>query len=189
MTQFASRHHVAGHRAAPRLAFILFTAVAIVAVACGDNGASNLAPGTPGARSSNGTGNSGGNGGNSPQGGKTSSPAAGDTFSLTVHVVSGQSAADTNSGVPVPGAAIRISKTVWTFIRGNGGDTLSGADVEVGTGATDANGDIHFDKLSLDLYRIQADGPTGSGLESRWVKRELLHVANVRVPLVLTKAP
>lgn len=190
MTQFASHHHLVGQRAVGRLAFILLASVAIVAAACADNGASNLAPGSPGAQSSSGTGNSDGNsGGNSTQGGKTSSPAPGDTFSLTVHVLRGASAADTINGAPVSGAAVRISKTVWTYIHGNGADTMSGADVEVGTGSTDANGDIRFDKLSLDLYRIQADGPTGSGLESRWVKRELLHVANVRVPLVLMQAP
>ena len=151
-------------------------------------GLSNVAPGATGSQSSSGAGNSDGNGGNSRQGGNTSSRAPGDTFSLIVHVVRGSSTTDTSGG-PVSGAAVRISKNVWTFIHGNGGDTISGADVDVATGGTDANGDIRFEKLSPDLYRIQADGPTGSGLASRWVKQELLHVANVRVPLVLTKAP
>ena len=189
MTQFAAHHHPAGHRAirgraVARLAFILLTPVAM-AVACSDNAGSGLAPGASGAPSSSTNGNSGGN---STQGGQ-SSPAAGDTFSLTVHVMGGASVTDTINGVPVSDAAVRISKTVWTFIHGNGADTMSGADVEVATGRTDANGDIRFEKLSPDLYRIQADGPAASGLESRWVKREVLHVAAVRVPLVLLKAP
>jgi hypothetical protein len=115
------------------------------------------------------------------------SPTAGDTFSLTVHVMRGSSTTDTINGVPVSGAAVRISKTVWTFIHGNGADTMSGADVEVATGGTDANGDIRFEKLSADLYRIQADGPAGSSLESRWIKREV-RLAERRV-LVLMKAP
>jgi len=188
MTQFASHYHLVGQRAVrgravARLAFILLASIAIAAAACTDNSDSGLAPDGHGA-------NAGGDvGGNSTQGGKTSSPAPGDTFSLTVHVVKGSSTTDTINGVPVPGAAVRISKTVWTFIHGNGADTMSGADVEVATGGTDANGDIRFEKLSPDLYRIQADGPTGSSLESRWLKREVLLVANVRVPLVLMKAP
>ena len=184
MTQFASHYHLVRRRAVARLAFILLTSVAIAAAACTDNAASALAPDAPGANS--GTGNFGGD---STHGGKTSSPTAGDTFSLTVHVLAGASTTDTINGFPVPGAAVRLSKTVWTFIHGNGADTMSGADVEVATGRTDANGDIRFEKLSADLYRIQADGPTGSSLESRWIKREVLLVANVRVPLVLMKAP
>jgi hypothetical protein len=172
-----------GVRTVARLAFILLTPIAIAA-ACTDNAASALGPDARGANSG-----AGDLGGNSTQGGKTSSPTAGDTFSVTVHVLAGASTTDTINGVPVPGAAVRISKTVWTFIHGNGADTMSGADVEVATGRTDAKGDIRFEKLSADLYRIQADGPAGSSLESRWLKRELLLVANVRVPLVLVKAP
>ena len=183
MTQFASHYHLVRRRAVARLAFILLTPIAIAA-ACTDNAASGLAPDAPGANSG-----AGDLGGNWTQGGKTSSPAAGDTFSLTVHVLAGASITDTINGVPVPGAAVRLSKTVWTFIHGNGADTMSGHYVEVTTATTDANGDIRFEKLPADLYRIQADGPTGSGLESRWLKREVLLVANVRVPLVLMKAP
>jgi hypothetical protein len=66
---------------------------------------------------------------------------------------------------------------------------MAGTQVDVATATADANGDVRFDRLSLDLYRIEGDPPASSGLESRAVKVPLDRVANVRVPLILTKAP
>lgn len=166
------------HAVLPRLALAMLVPVAIGISACdtGKNPAGLFAGGP--------------NAGSDDQGGSTRTPTPADSFTLTVHVGSGISITDTVHSVPVAGATVALSKTVWKFItHGTGADTVAGTEVQVASGTTDANGDVRFEKLSLDLYRIQADGPADSGLESRWVKAELVHVANVRVPLILTRAP
>src|SRR3954463_7821667 len=108
--------------AAIRLSLAIVLPVAI-ATACGDNRIAGL---------TSGDGSSGGNNGNTSSGTSGSgtntqgSPTAADTFSLVVHVTTRPPAGDSLQGPPVSGATTTISKTEWTLIHGNGGDTASG---------------------------------------------------------------
>jgi hypothetical protein len=148
------------HSAVIRLSLALVLPVAI-ATACSDSGLSGVSPrDNPVA----GTGNSGaGTGsGTSTQG----SPSAADTFSLVVHVIVRGPSGDTLHGTPVAGATATLTKTEWTFIHGNGGDTMSGRTVTVGSKPTDANGDAQFDHLSPDLYHVTAIRPGSAALDS-----------------------
>ena len=88
------------------------------------------------------------------------------------------------------GATATLTKTEWTFIHGNGGDTLSGRTVTVGSKTTDANGDAQFDHLPADLYRVTATRPGNNGLDSGVVQTvQLLTVAKAFVPVVLRPLP
>src|SRR4029079_12297592 len=111
-----------------------------------------------------GTGNSGaGTGsGTSTQG----SPSAADTFSLVVHVSVRGPTGDTLHGTPVAGATATLTKTEWTFIHGNGGDTMSGRTLTVGSKTTAGNGEAHFDPRPADLYRVTARRPGSGALDS-----------------------
>jgi hypothetical protein len=164
------------------LAMILPVAIAI---ACTDNHIAGVSGGgsSIGADGNPGSGTSGS--GTNTQG----SPTAADTFNLLIHVTIRPTTADTLHGTPVAGATATLTKTEWTFIHGNGGDTMSGHTVTVGRATTDANGDARFDKLPADLYRVIAAGPTGSGLDSGVATIELLHVANGVLPITLRRAP
>ena len=178
------------HAPLARLALGLSLPVAIAISGCGDS--NNPAGLSAGGGSSGNGGQSGSSGGTSGQGnnGTRTPPTAADSFTLSVHVGSGPSITDADHSIPVAGAAVSIFKTEWTFItHGTGADTMSGREVQVGSAITDSEGNVRFEKLSQDLYRIQADGPADSGLESRWVRAELLRQANVSVPLILKKAP
>jgi len=172
------------HRALIRLSVAVVLPVAI-ATACSDSGLSGVAPSDNGLV---GTGNSGaGTGsGTNTQG----SPSAADTFSLVVHVIVRGPTGDTLHGTPVAGATATLTKTEWTFIHGNGGDTMSGRTVTVGSKTTDANGDAQFDHLPADLYRVTARRPGSGALDSAVAARvQLLNVSKAFVPIVLRPLP
>jgi len=165
-----------------RLSLAVVLPVAI-ATACSDNGTSGVAPSDP----SLGTGNPGSSGSGTSTPG---SPSAADTFSLTVHVIVRGPTGDTLHGTPVAGATATLTKTEWTFIHGNGGDTMSGRTVTVGSKTTDANGDAQFDHLPADLYRVTATRPGNNGLDSGVVQTvQLLNVSKAFVPVVLRPLP
>jgi hypothetical protein len=164
-----------------RLSLAIVLPIAI-ATACSDKQPTGLSSGD---NSSIGTGGNSGSGtsgsGTNPQG----SPTAADTFSLIVHVTIPTTIGDTLHGTPVAGATTTISRTEWTFIKGNGGDTMSGHTVIAGRATTDANGDAHFDQLPADVYHIIAKGPDGSGLDSGFSNIVLVNVAKGFVPIML----
>ena len=166
-----------------RLSLAVVLPVAI-ATACSDSGISGVSPGSD---PSLGTGNAGSSGsGTSTQG----SPAAADTFSLIVHVIVRGPTGDTLHGTPVAGATATLTKTEWTFIHGNGGDTMSGRTVTVGSKTTDANGDAQFDHLSADLYRVTATRPGSNAPDSGAAQMvQLLNVSKAFVPVVLRPLP
>jgi hypothetical protein len=151
-----------------------------IATACGDNRIVGVGSGDHSSLGAGGTESGIGGSGTNSQG-----SAAADTFSLVVHVTVPSTTADTLHGTPVAGATATLTKTEWTFIKGNGADTMSGHTVTVGHANTDANGDARFDKLPPDLYRATVTGPTGSGLDAATATLELLHVANGFLPITL----
>jgi hypothetical protein len=149
-----------------------------IAAACGDNRIVGVGSGD---RSTLGTGAGIGGSGTNTQG----PSAAADTFSLVVHVSVRPTGADTLHGAPVAGATATLTRTEWTFIKGNGADTMSGHTVNVGSANTDANGDARFDKLSPDLYRATVTAPEGSGLDAGTATIELVRVAKGFLPIAL----
>ena len=164
-----------------RLSLAVVLPVAI-ATACGDNGISALSPSTD---PSLGTGNTG-----PGTSGSGSSRSAADTFSLIVHVIVRSPTGDTLHGTPVAGATATLTKTEWTFIHGNGGDTMSGRTVTVGSKTTDANGDAQFDHLPADLYRVTATRQGSNGADSGVAQTvQLLNVSKAFVPIVLRPLP
>lgn len=149
-----------------------------IATACSDNGNSVVSP------QDNpllGAANGGSGSGTNTQG----SPTAADTFSLIVHVTMRQPGADTLHGTPVAGVTATLTKTEWTFIHGNGGDTMSGKTVTVGSKQTDANGNAQFDQLSADLYRVLVTRPGSNSPDSVASSIQLINVAKAVVPVVL----
>jgi hypothetical protein len=164
------------HNAVIRLSLAALLPLAM-ATACTDSGISGLASGDD----APGTGGAGTSGGTNTQG----APTAADTFSLTVHVTVPSTSGDTLHGTPVAGASVTLTRTEWTFIHGNGADTMSGHTVTVGTKTTDANGDVQFDRLPGDLYRV-AVTRSGSTIPDSVVSTiELLHVAKGFLPITL----
>lgn len=159
----------------------LFIVPAAIAIACSDNTPAGLKSGDG---SSLGSGTSGG-GISGPGANTQGSSTAADTFSLVVHVTVRPAGGDTTHGSPIAGATATLTKTQWTFIKGNGADTMSGTTVTVGRAITDANGDARFDQLPADLYRANVAAPEGSGLGSSASSIELLHVAKGFLPIVL----
>ena len=159
-----------------RLSLAVVLPVAI-ATACGDSGIAGVSP-------TNGPSLGIGNTGPGTSGSGSASKA--DTFSLIVHVIVRAPGNDTLYGTPVAGATATLSKTVWTFIHGNGGDTASGHSVTAGSKTTDANGDAQFDHLSADVYRVVATRPGNNGLDSGVVQSvQLLNVSKAFVPVFL----
>jgi len=165
-----------------RLSLAVVLPVAI-ATACADSGISGVSPSD---NPNLGTGNPGSSGsGSSTQG----SPSAADTFSLIVHVIVRSPTGDTLHGTPVAGAMATLRRTEWTFIHGNGGDTMSGHIVTVGSKTTDANGDALFDHLPADVYRVTATRP-GVSTDSGVVQSvQLLNVSKAFVPVILRPLP
>ena len=160
-----------------RLSLATILPVAI-ATACSDNGSSVVSPRDD---RSLGAANGGAGSGTNTQG----SPAVADTFSLVVHVITRQPGSDTLHGTPVAGATATLTKTEWTFIHGNGGDTMSGKTVTVGSKTTDANGNAQFDQLSADLYRVLVTRPGSNSPDSTASTIQLINVAKAVVPVVL----
>ena len=168
------------HKTAIRSA--LFILPVAIALACSDNTPAGLKSGDGSSAGSSGTSGGGISGsGTNTQGSST----AADTFSLIVHVTIRPANGDTLHGSPIAGATTTLTKTQWTFIKGNGADTMSGTTVTVGRATTDANGDAHFDQLSADLYRANVVAPEGSGLGPSTSTIELVHVAKGFLPIVL----
>jgi hypothetical protein len=166
-----------------RLSLAVVLPVAI-ATACSDSPATGVVPGDG---SSLGTGGKSGSGTSGSGTNTQGSPTAADSFSLVVHVTTRPATGDTSAGISVAGATATLTKTEWTFIHGNGGDTMSGHTVTVGSQTTDANGDAHFAQLSADLYRVIVTRPGTSDSASSSI--ELLHVAKGYLPIVLRRLP
>ena len=165
-----------------RLSLAVVLPVAI-ATACRDTSISGVSPTND---PSLGTGSPGASGSGATKG----SPSAADTFSLLVHVIVRGPTGDTLHGTPVAGATATLVKTEWTFIHGNGGDTMSGRTVTVGSKTTDANGDAQFDHLSADLYHVTARRPGSGALDSTVaVSVQLTNVSKAFVPIVLRPLP
>jgi hypothetical protein len=80
---------------------------------------------------------------------------------------------------------VTLTKTEWTFIQGNGGDTMSGHTVTVGAKNTDANGDAQFDQLSADLYRAAVTRPGSNSRDSVASSIQLVGVAKGFLPITL----
>jgi hypothetical protein len=166
-----------------RLSLAIVLPVAI-ATACNDNPISGVNPGNNPSLGSGSSGSGSSGSGTNTQG----SQSAADTFSLLVHVTVRPTTGDTLRGTPVAGATATLTKTEWTFIHGNGGDTMSGHTVTVGSKTTDANGDALFDHLSPDLYHVTATRP-GALDSSPATSVELINVAKAFVPIVLRPLP
>ncbi len=168
------------HKTAIRSALVILPVA--IALACSDNTPAGLNRGDGSSLGSSGNSSSGTSGsGANTQGSST----AADTFSLVVHVTIRPATGDTLHGSPITGATATLTKTQWTFIKGNGADTMSGTTVTVGRATTDANGDARFDQLPADLYRANVVAPDGSGLGSSTSTIQLLHVAKGFLPIVL----
>ena len=182
------------HVALVRLALGLLAPLAIAASACSDDGSNPTSVLAANKSTSGDTGTSGS--GSKPPGdtathgdtGKTPPPTYANLITIAVHVGSSTSTTDTLASAPVAGATATVFKIELVPTTG-GPDTLTVVETKVGSGTTDANGDVSFAQLPSVLYRIQADGPAGSGLGSVSARIAPPYQATVRLPLILRRVP
>lgn len=173
-------------RAIPLLAGALFAVI----TACSDSG-SGLGPTSPKAaanndpRTSGDTSTSGGT--HDSTGSHNPSRTPVDKFALTVNVGTQRpGAADTLSTDPLPNATVSVYEETLTFVHTPGSDTVRISMDLVGSGTSDANGNVTIAGLKgADQFNVKVAPPPGSALHATTLWINQAFTAAVKVPVTL----
>jgi hypothetical protein len=178
-----------------RVATLMTAAIVVVIAACSDaNGSQAGLAGPNASTSQGGSGDSAKNtpgnpGGGHPDTGVTPKPAPKPvaSFTLAVHVGSPRpGGTDTLATDPIAGATVSVYEETFTFTPHPGADTVNINTTLVGTGVSDANGDVAVPNLKgTGQYLIKVAPPAGSNLGPASIGIYQAYVDLVKVTVTL----
>jgi hypothetical protein len=179
-----------------RVATLMTAAIVVVIAACSDANGSQAGLTGPNASTSQGGSagdsakNTPGNpGGGHPDSGGTTTPAPKPvaSFTLAVHVGTPRpGGTDTLATDPIAGATVSVYEETFTFTPHPGADTVNINTTLVGSGVSDANGDVAVLNLKgTGQYLIKVAPPAGSNLGPASIPLYQAYVDLVKVTVTL----
>ena len=179
-----------------RVATLMTAAIVVVIAACSDTNSSQ--PGLTGPNGSTSQGGSAGDtakntpgnpGGGHPDSSGTPKPGPKPVASFTLDVHVGTplpGGTDTLATNPTAGATVSVFEETFTFTPHPGADTIQLNQTLVGTGISDANGDVTVSNLKgTGQYLIKVAPPAGSNLGPATVSISQAYLDLVKVMVTL----